>query len=182
MNILNKSFFFNILLCVMMLVATVGGSCTGNAASAGGSKAAVKTNEEQTANADIDKLWTTLSGYWRYIDTSDEPESIYDDNIFNFFGYNDDQKPISFAIWGFEADECEYTTQVTAINEHRYRITAVIPANTEGGLSGEPHETITKTYEIDLSRYADKRITLSSDGNISEWEYAGKEMPIINEK
>jgi len=182
----------------MMLMTTVGGSCAGNAGSTGGSNAAINAtintainadgkqtanaDEKQTVNADADKLWTMLSGYWRYIDTSDEPESVLDDNIFNFFGYDDDQKPISFVIWGFEADEREYATQVTAINEHRYRITAVIPADTEGGLSGEPHEAITKTYEIDLSRYADKRITLSSDGNISEWEYAGKEMPIVNEQ
>ena len=185
MNMLNKSFFFSILLCIMMLVATVGGSCagnagsTGNAGSAGGSNTASNKTEKQTSNADAEKLWTMLSGYWSYIDTSDEQKSIYDFDIFNYFGYDDDQKPVSFVIWGFEGSEREYTTQVTAINEQKYRITAFIPANEEGGQWWEPHEAITKTYEIDLSRYADKRIALSSDGNISEWEYAGKEMPII---
>ena len=59
-------------------------------------------------------------------------------------------------IWGFEADEREYATQVTAIDEHRYRITAVIPADDQGGLSREPHEEITKICEIDLSRYPQK--------------------------
>jgi len=158
------------LLCAVTLVVTACGSGAGNRGneiSAGGSNI-----------ADAEELWTMLSGYWSYIDTSDDPEGIYDGNIFNFFGYDDHQKPISFVIWGFEADEREYATQVTAIDEHRYRITATIPADKEGGLSGEPHEAMTKSYEIDLSRYADKHITLSSDGHISEWKYAGKEMPL----
>jgi len=163
----------------MTLVATVGGSCVGKAGSTDSSNTTNSANEKQTTNVDADILWTMLSGYWSYIDTSGKQKSIYDYDIFNFFGYEDDQKPVSFVIWGFEGSEREYITQVKAIDEHRYCITAEISANKESGPWWEPHEAITKTYEIDLSRYAEKRIAMSSDGHISEWEYAGREMPIV---
>jgi len=63
------------------------------------------TDHIKAATSDVDKLWSMLSGYWGYINTSIEPKTICDFDISIFFGYDNDQKPLSFIIWGYEGDQ-----------------------------------------------------------------------------
>jgi len=136
-------------------------------------------NTDGKQNPETERLWAMLAGFWEYIHTDNEGKTIYDYDVFNYFGYDGNQKPFFSMVWGFEGGEPEYATQVTAIGENRFRITAYIPAIEGESLWGDPHEAYTKTYEIDMSRFAEKRIALSIDGQVSEWEFAGKEMPIL---
>jgi len=159
-------------------LANSDGASTASSTATSTANSAESANKSSAANdPETVKLWAMLSGYWGYMNTSGEPISIYDFDVTYFFGFSSDaHEPVSCRIWSADGAEAEYTRKVTAIGEQRYRVTVEIPAR-EGDMLFEAHDAITKTYEIDMSRYADRRITVSAEGEISEWEYAGKEMP-----
>ena len=130
---------------------------------------------KNAANSEVEKLWTMLDGYWKYI----PPTATDTDNpefIFSFFGYDGNKKPISNTIWGYEGGENEYVTDVTKLDEHRYRVTFEVPANNEEGLF-EMHDAYTIVYDYDMSDYANKKLKIISSGKKSEWEYVGATFP-----
>ena len=144
-----------------MILATF---CGGNA-----------TGSKNATGSEADKLWTMLNGYWKYVVTTvsdlDDPQLI-----FCYLGYNDENKPISNIVWGYEGGEAEYVTEVTILDEHRYRVTFEVPANKEEGLF-EVHDAYTLVRDYDLSDYSNKKLTIESSGNISEWKYIGTTFP-----
>ena len=156
----NKLFFISLLSGMTLLFTSCGGK---NA-----------TSSKNAAEPDVDKLWTMLNGYWKYIDPAAGvvPEELQD--IFYFYGYDDKHNPVSYLIWGYEMGETEYITEVAALDEHRYRVTfEVLAIEEEEGLF-DPHETYSDTYEFDLKHFANKKLIVSYSGEISEWEFVGK--------
>ena len=132
-------------------------------------------NNAQQLSADIDELWNKLNGYWKYIITT-APDPDNPQYIFCYFGYNDDNKPISYIVWGYEISEIEYATEVIKLDEHRFRVTFEVPAKKEEGLH-EIHDAYTITQDYNLSNYSNKKLTMESSENSSEWKYIGTEFP-----
>ena len=167
--------FFISLLCAMALsLSSCGGS--GSRSGAGSNDAAsndvaasnIAVSDRNVAqNPDLDKLWTMLSGYWRI--------SMPDvENVFYYFGYNEDKKPICYVVWYHENDETEYVTNVKKINNTRFKVTIEVPPNKEEGLH-EVHDGYTATREFDVSRYDEKVLTIiSSEDNSSVWIFNSK--------
>ena len=143
---LHKSFFIS-LLCVMTLAFS---SCGGS-----GSK---------------NELWNMLSGIWRL----NEPMDLGSNNIFYFFGFDDDQKPICFPVWYYEMGEIEYVTEVEKLNDSSFRVTLEVPANDEEDGLHEVHEAYTIIRDFDVSRYSEGVFTMSTPGSITVWTFAGK--------
>ena len=133
-------------------------------------------DDRYATNPDIDRLWSMLNGYWKCINTTAGTENL--DGIFYFYGNDDEHKPISYLIWGYEMYENEYVTGIEVMDKHRYRVTLETPANKIEG-KYDIHEAYSDTFDFDLSHYADKKITIfSTKGIRSEWEYAGKTIEI----
>jgi len=154
-----KTFLVN-LVCATALMLS---SCSG-----GGS---VKTSEsgsikENTSEINSNELWSMLSGIWRFNQATD----LETGNVFYFFGYDDDQKPMCFSVWYYEAGEREYVTKVEKLNDSCFRVALEVPANEEEGLF-EIHDSYTIIRDYDLSRYSEKIITASSSDSSSEWKY-----------
>ena len=145
---------------IMILAASCGNKATGS---------------KNAANSEVDGLWTMLNGYWKYIETTDDPEELQ--NIFCFFGYDDENKPVSFVVWGYECSESEYVTEVTKLDEHCYRVTFEVPANKEEDGLYEMHDAYTIVRDYDLSDYSNKKFTIEFSGEISEWKYIGSTFP-----
>jgi len=125
------------------------------------------SGSKDAANSDSDKLWTMLSGYWK----TSMPGAL---NVFYYFGFDDDQKPIRYIVWYHENDETEYVTHVEKLSDNRFKVTFEVPANEEEGLH-EVHEGYTTTVDIDVSRVAENVITMiSSSGISSEWKLNSK--------
>lgn len=166
----NKLLYISLLSVMTLLLTSCGGkTTTGNVnVMSNTGNASVIDNNNAAKSEVVDKLWSMLSGYWKYTGTNDETEAL-----FYFYGYNDDHQAISYLIWTYEMDETEYVTEVTALDEHQYRVKFDIPAIEEEGLH-DLHEAYSKIYDFDLSRYADKEITILSSGETSEWKFIGK--------
>jgi len=134
-----------------------------------------KKNSKKAANED--DLWTMLNGYWKYIDTTADPDELQ--NVFYFFGYDDDNKPFSNVIWGYEGSEREYVTKVTKLGEHKFSVLSEVLENREEEGLYEIHDAYTIVQDYDLSNYSNKRITITSSEGTSEWEYVGTAMPPV---
>ena len=137
----------------------------------------LKTGEVKViANADLpDNLWTKLNGYWQYVvNESDSDDMQF---VFYYFGYTDDRKAFCNTVWGYEGGEAEYVTEVSKSGEHRYKITFEVPANDEVDGLFEVHDAYSIMRDFDLTDYSNKKLTVESSGNISEWKYIGTEFP-----
>ena len=121
----------------------------------------------QVADPELDKLWSMLSGYWK----TSMPDMS---NLFYFFGYDDDQKPIGYVIWYHENDEAGYATKIEKLSDNYFRVTLETPANEEEDGLYSVHEGYTTILDIDVSRLSENVLTLSSLGEVYEWEFAGK--------
>ena len=118
----------------------------------------------------IDNLWTTLSGVWRWIDEDGAPSSDY----FIYFGYSDEEKPFFCSVWGYESDEKRYATGAVDAGDFNYTVTYYVPENTEDGLH-EIHDAFYESHRYDLSDRSNGRITVTfENGAVSVWAYAGE--------
>ena len=103
-----------------------------------------------------------LSGYWK----TSAPGAL---NVFFYFGYDDDQKPIHYTVWYHHNDDREYVTDVEKLSDARFRVTFEVPPNQEEG-PNEMHDGYTRTVDIDVSRIAENEITIiSSSGSSNVW-------------
>ena len=128
-----------------------------------------------TANSELDNLWTKLNGYWQYVMTDSDSGDM--EFIFYYFGYDDNHAPFCNIVWGSEGDEAEYVTNVSKLDQHRYRITFEVPANHEEDGLFEVHDAYTVMRDYDLTNYSNKKITVEFSGKLSDWKYIGTEFP-----
>ena len=134
-------------------------------------------NGEDATNTDelLDELWTNLNGYWQYVMTDSDSDDM--EFIFYYFGYDDNYAPFCNIVWGYEGGEWEYVTNVSKLDQHRYRITFEVPANHEEDGLFEVHDAYTVMRDYDLTDYSNKKITVESSGKLSDWKYIGTEFP-----
>ncbi|MCL1794607.1 MAG: DUF4431 domain-containing protein [Oscillospiraceae bacterium] len=125
-------------------------------------------NEEK---AQIDALWSKLSGVWRHTGQNGNPDS--ESSVFICFEY-DGGKPIFYSVFGYEKTESRYVQEASALNAFDYSVTYYVPESAEDGLHGI-HDAFYEKYQYDLSDYPNGKIVAKNEnGTTSAWEFAGK--------
>ena len=165
----------NVLLASLMIIGLMAG-CGGNSNNTNTVTEDPITEEVATSsNSELDELWTKLNGFWQYVaEDADDDDMEF---VFHYFGYDDNHAPFCNIIWGYEVGEGEYVTNVSKLDDLRYRITFEVPANDEEDGLYEVHDAYTVMRDYDLTDYSNKKITVESSGKFSEWKYIGTEFP-----
>jgi hypothetical protein len=156
---LHKSFFISILCAAAFTFS----SCGGSSSNSESGRTAAESN-----NVDVNALWTMLEGYWK--SAQPDPHTV---NVFLYFGFDDEQKPIHYVIWYYEGGETQYPINVEKIGETRFLITLETPPNDEDGIF-EVHDGYTSTLDIEVGRAAENLITITSSGISKEWKLDSK--------